>query len=105
MVSELQILPDDLQKNLQILLQSSEVLLTVSSLFSSVIFMFYINLILLGVKVMNAMVGLLKSVLSLNLPDKTCSTNRWQIRRNIKVIVSEPTRHNSIIRFSNRILR
>ena len=64
MVSELQILPDDLQKNLQILLQSSEVLLTVSSLFSSVIFMFYINLILLGVKVMNAMVGLLKSVLS-----------------------------------------
>ena len=64
MVSELQILPDDLQKNLQILLQSSEVLLTVGSLFSSVIFMFYINLILLGVKVMNAMVGLLKSVLS-----------------------------------------
>ena len=64
MVSELQILPDDLQKNLQILLQSNEVLLTVSSLFSSVIFMFYINLILLGVKVMNAMVGLLKSVLS-----------------------------------------
>ena len=68
MVFEFQIFPDDLKKSPNIITKCSFTI-------NSIIFMFY--------------------ELSENLPDKTCSsTNRWQIRRNIKAIVSKPTRHN-----------